>query len=96
VTTARQRGQQRRKDRQRRAAARRLPPVHGNPGRLSTGGRARPVRVVGVGRFAEGMARRSDTRRRSHGWRRVSGAIGAFLVGAVLLLVLIARLAGHL
>jgi hypothetical protein len=96
VTTARRRGEQRRKDRQRRAAARRLPPVHGNVGRLSTGARARPVRVVGVGQFAQGMARRSDARRRVHGWRRVGGTIGAVLVGVVLLLVIIGRLAGHL
>lgn len=96
MTTPRRRGEQRRKDRQRRAAARRLPPVPGHVGGLSTGGRARPVRVVGVGQFARGMARRRDTRRRAHGWRRVGGAVGAVLVGAVLLLVLIARLAGHL
>jgi hypothetical protein len=94
VTTPRER---RRKERQRRAASRRLPPVHVPSGaRLATGGRARPVRVVGVGQFAQGMARRSEKRRQTHGLRRLGGVLGGALVTLVLVLWIVARVAGHL
>jgi hypothetical protein len=94
VTTARER---RRKDRARRAASRRLPPVRvGGGRRLQTGGRASPVRLVGVGSFAQGVARRSESRRQSHGLRRVWGMVAGVLTVAVLVLWIIARVAGHL
>jgi hypothetical protein len=94
VTTARER---RRKDRERRAASRRLPPVRSHGGRrLQTGGRPTAVRMVGVGQFAQGVARRSEKRRQSHGLRRVGGAIGGALVFVVLILWIVARVAGHL
>jgi hypothetical protein len=94
VTTARQR---RSKARARRAAARRLPPVRGRGGRrFQTGGRPGAVRLVGVGAFAQGMARRADGRRRTHGLRRLRGAIAGGLVAVVAVLWIIARLAGHL
>jgi hypothetical protein len=93
VTTARER---KRKERERRAASRRLPPLRGRGGpRLQTG-RGRPVRMVGIGQFSEGMARRGERRRQTHGWRRVGGVITAVLATAVLVLVLIGRVAGHL
>jgi len=70
--------------------------VRGRAGRrLQTGGRPSPVRMVGVGQFAQGMARRSDARRTTHGLRRLRGAIAGGLVAAVLVLWIIARIAGH-
>jgi len=51
--------------------------------------------MVGVGQFAQGMARRSDARRTTHGLRRLRGAIAGGLVAAVLVLWIIARIAGH-
>jgi hypothetical protein len=94
VTTPRE---HKRKERERRAAARRLPPVHVPAGaRLQTGGRARPVRVVGVGQFAQGMARRSEKRRQTHGLRRVASVIGGVLITILLVLFIIGRVAGHL
>ncbi|HUY64261.1 MAG TPA: hypothetical protein VMV14_07055 [Acidimicrobiales bacterium] len=47
------------KRRQQRAAARRLPPLRGEAGRRLQHRSATPGRVVGVGRFAEGMHRRA-------------------------------------
>jgi hypothetical protein len=94
VTTARER---RRKNRQRRAASRRLPPLPGHvTGRLQTGGRPRPVRVVGVGQFAQGVARRRGDRRRRHGLRRLGGVVTGALIALVFVLWIAARLAGHL
>ena len=94
MTTARQR---RRKDRERRAASRRLPPVRGRGGRrLATGGRMGAVRLVGVGSFAEGVARRTDTRRRRRGWSRVGGVVMGLAAAVVGALWIIARVAGHL
>jgi hypothetical protein len=91
------RSEHRRKERERRAAARRLPPLRGRGGRrLPTGGRASPVRMVGVGQFAQGIARRSEQRRQTHGLRRVAGVIGGALITILLLLFIIGRLAGHL
>jgi hypothetical protein len=52
--------------------------------------------MVGVGQFAQGVARRSEKRRQSHGLRRVGGAIGGALVFVVLILWIVARVAGHL
>jgi hypothetical protein len=94
MTTRRER---RRKDRQRRAAARRLPPLRGQRGaRLPTGGRARPVRMVGVGQFAQGMSRRRGSRRPPHGLRRVAGVVTGALIALVFVLWIAARVAGHL
>ncbi|HXQ60786.1 MAG TPA: hypothetical protein VN796_00560 [Acidimicrobiales bacterium] len=94
MTTARER---RRKDRERRAAARRLPPVRvRGGGRLQRRGRPAPVRMVGVGQFAQGVARRTERRRRSHGLRRVGGVVIGASVAVVLVLWIIARVAGHL
>jgi len=94
MTTARER---RRKSRERRAASRRLPPVPGHlGGRLATGGRARPVRMVGVGSFAQGLDRRRAGRRPRHGVRRLGGAVASVLIGLVFVLWIAARLAGHL
>jgi hypothetical protein len=55
-----------------------------------------PVRMVGVGQFAEGVVRRTDRKRQRHGLRRVGGAIGGALVAVVAVLWIIARVAGHL
>jgi Co/Zn/Cd efflux system component len=52
--------------------------------------------MVGVGQFAQGMARRTEQRRQTHGWRRVGGVITAVLATVVLVLVIIGRVAGHL
>jgi hypothetical protein len=52
--------------------------------------------MVGVGQFARGVARRSEAGRRTHGLRRVRAAVGGALVAVVLVLWVIARLAGHL
>jgi hypothetical protein len=87
----------RRKERQRRAASRRLPPVRVHGGaRLQTGGRPRPVRVVGVGQFAQGIARRRAPRSDARGLRRVGGIVVSVLVAVVLVLWIVARVAGHL
>ncbi len=87
----------RRKERERRAASRRLPAVRGHKGRgLQTGGRPRSVRMVGVGQFAEGLARRRAPHRQAHGLRRVGGIVAGIAVGVVIVLWVIARVAGHL
>jgi hypothetical protein len=94
MTTARER---RRKNRERRAASRRLPPLRGHGGgRLPTGGRARPVRMVGVGQFAQGISRRRSDRRPSHGLRRVGGVITGAVIALVFVLWIAARVGGHL
>jgi hypothetical protein len=54
------------------------------------------VRVVGVGQFAQGISRRTDTRRQSHGLRRVGGVVTGVAAAAVLVLWIVARVAGHL
>jgi len=54
------------------------------------------VRVVGVGQFAQGISRRTDTRRQSHGLRRVGGVVAGVAAAAVLVLWIVARVAGHL
>ncbi|MGH9018333.1 MAG: hypothetical protein ACRDY1_11350, partial [Acidimicrobiales bacterium] len=95
VRAEQRRRERRRLERRRRAASRRLPPVHGG-GHLATGGRARPVRMVGVGQFARGMARRQERRTQAHGWRRVAGAVAGVLIGLVVVLWVVARVAGHL
>jgi hypothetical protein len=93
MSSAEQR-ERRRKERERRAASRRLPPVRGNPGRrIQTGGRPAPVRVVGVGQFAQGVSRRRRPFRPGH---RVGGAVIGVVTAAVLVLWIIARIAGHL
>ncbi|HVC70557.1 MAG TPA: hypothetical protein VNC61_09930 [Acidimicrobiales bacterium] len=90
-------GDRHRKQRQRRAASRRLPPVRGQGGRrIQTGGRARPVRMVGVGQFAQGVARRRARRRPAHGLRRFVGVAVGVLVALVVVLWIVARVAGHL
>jgi hypothetical protein len=50
--------------------------------------------MVGVGQFADGLARHTAVRRR--GGRRVVAVIGGVLAGIVLVLFVIARVAGHL
>jgi len=67
---------------------------HGGGG-LATGGRARPQRVVSVGRFADGLSRR---RRRRAPTRlgRVGGVVLGVLVALLVILFVAARLAGHL
>jgi hypothetical protein len=55
-----------------------------------------PVRMVGVGQFAQGVARRSEKRRPTHGWRRVGSVISGALITAVFVLWIVARVAGHL
>jgi len=87
--------QRRRKERRARAAARRLPPVHGHPGSLPTGGHAAPVRVVGIGRFAEGVVRQSHARPRRGGRRWVAVATTVLIV-VLAALFLVGRLVGHL
>jgi hypothetical protein len=52
--------------------------------------------MVGVGQFARGVARRNQAGRRTHGVRRVRAVVGGLLVAVVLVLWIIARLAGHL
>jgi hypothetical protein len=97
VTTARERRQHRRKERQRRAASRRLPPVRSTGGRrLQSGGRPQAVRMVGVGQFARGVARRTDAHRRPRGWRRVGSVITGALAAVVFVLWIIARVTRHL
>ena len=79
----------RRKQRQERAAAKRLPPVRGPVGRLRTGGRGQ--RVVGLGRFAEGLGRRrAGTRHPVRAW--FLGAVPVVIV----LVWIVARLTRHL
>jgi hypothetical protein len=63
---------------------------------MQTRGRPAPVRMVGVGRFAEGLGRRAERRRQSHGLRRVGGVIVGALVALVVVLWIFARVAGHL
>jgi hypothetical protein len=52
--------------------------------------------MVGVGQFASGLDRRRHARRQLRGFRRVGAVVGAVLVGVVLVLVIVGRLAGHL
>jgi hypothetical protein len=52
--------------------------------------------MVGVGQFAQGVARRTEQRRRSHGLRRVGGAVTGALITVVVVLWIVARVAGHL
>ncbi len=52
--------------------------------------------MVGVGQFAEGVARRNQKRPQSHGLRRVRGMVVSTLIALVFILWIVARLAGHL
>lgn len=80
----------RRKNRRRRAAARRLTPIRGEAARrLRTRGRA--VRLVGLGSFAQGMARRSASPKS----RVASWSLAAVPV-VVLVVWVVARLTRHL
>jgi hypothetical protein len=52
--------------------------------------------MVGVGQFAQGMARRRGDGRRRHGLRRVLSVITGALIALVFVLWIAARVAGHL
>jgi Co/Zn/Cd efflux system component len=52
--------------------------------------------MVGVGQFAEGLARRRAPHRQAHGLRRIGGIVAGIAVGVVIVLWVIARVAGHL
>jgi len=52
--------------------------------------------MVGVGQFAQGVSRRRGRSRQSHGLRRVGGVVTGVVVAAVLVLWIVARVAGHL
>jgi len=54
------------------------------------------VRVVGVGQFAQGVARRRAPRREARGLRRVASIVVSVLVVLVFVLWIAARVAGHL
>lgn len=79
----------RRKQRQERAAAKRLPPVRGTTGRLRTGGRGQ--RVVGLGQFADGLGRRG-TGARHRAWAWLLGAVPVVVV----VVWVVARVTRHL
>jgi hypothetical protein len=52
--------------------------------------------MVGVGQFAEGLARRRAPHRQAHDLRRAGGIVASIAVGVVIVLWVIARVAGHL
>jgi hypothetical protein len=52
--------------------------------------------MVGVGQFADGVARRSARGRQTHGMRRVGSVVSGALLTLVLVLWIVARLAHHL
>ena len=52
--------------------------------------------MVGVGQFANGVARRSRTRPPSHGLRRVRGVVAGTMIALIFILWIVARVAGHL
>jgi len=52
--------------------------------------------LVGVGQFAQGVARRRAPRRDARGLRRVGGIVVSALVALVVVLWIVARVAGHL
>ena len=81
----------RRKDRQRRAAAQRLKPIRGQAGRQLRSRSLRPRRVVGVGRFAQGMTRpTSKPRSRLMAWLLTA------LPVVILVVWVVARVTRHL
>jgi hypothetical protein len=52
--------------------------------------------MVGVGQFADGVARRSERGRQTHGMRRIWSVVSGALITLVLVLWIVARVAHHL
>jgi hypothetical protein len=82
-----------RKERERRAASRRLEPIRGARGRSLQHRRLGGGRVVGLGQFAEGLTRHDGRRKPRSGL--VTWALAA-VPFVILLIFVVARLTRHL